>query len=227
MSIKKDYISFQDEIAERGITRLVHFTSTENLLSIFHEKKILSRSRLESENVSYQDTLDLMDFNDGLRYDDKSYINLSIEHPNVKLFNAFKRNAKENIYIYWCVITLDTSLIYQENTLFSVTNAANGANKSYINGSLNTFRAMFAPALQITTSYNSSILSRQNGLLAKYPTDIQAEVLAKDEIDVSFIKNIYFPSEEEKQFCETAFLMERLSIDKFIVDKSLFKAERL
>ncbi len=224
---KVDNIDFQNEIAAKGISRLVHFTSTENLLSIFHEKKLLSRKKLESKNVSYKDTIDLMDFNDGVRYDDKSYINLSVEYPNTKLFNVFKRNAEENIYIHWCIITLDTSLIYQENTLFSVTNAANGANKPYINGSLNTFRAMFAPTLPITTSYDSFVISRPRGLLVKYPTDIQAEVLVKDEIDISFIKNVCFPSEEEKQDCKTAFLLEGFPVDKFLVDESLFKAERL
>lgn len=48
MDKKAQHIEFENEIANRGISQLVHFTPTINLLSIFEQGKLLSRALLEN-----------------------------------------------------------------------------------------------------------------------------------------------------------------------------------
>lgn len=226
MIFKEDYTEFQNEINSRGIKHLVHFTSTENLYNIFSEEKILSRQRLESNNIKYQDTLDALDYHDSIRYDDKRYINLSVQHPNSFLFEVFKKKSSNIPYINWCILLIDTSLIYKKDTLFSITNAANNYNKFFINGTLECFKKMFSPTLIVHRSCGNKTLNR-NELRLCYPTDAQAEVLVKDEIELKYIKNVCFLNREEMINSKAAFNLMDCSTDNFIVNEELYNSTRL
>ena len=64
---------------------------------------------------------------------------------------------------------IDKKYIYHQDTLFSVTNAANSYNKRNVGvtGDIDKFRMMFTPSLTVVTSYNSRVISRGN-LKSKY-----------------------------------------------------------
>ena len=47
MAHKSNHMEFQNEIEQRGIEYLIHFTPAINLLSIFEQEKLLSRALLE------------------------------------------------------------------------------------------------------------------------------------------------------------------------------------
>lgn len=172
--MKRNYLEFQREIEDRGIDYLVHFTPTINLLSIFEQGKLLSRALLEKFDISQTDIFDYIEFTDNIRFDDKSYINLSIQHPNSFLLKRFQEKTKNEVHINWCILKIDKKYIYSEGTLFSVTNAANSYNKRNVGvtGDLEKFKMLFSPSLEIHTSYSSRTISRQN-LNRKYPTDEQ------------------------------------------------------
>ena len=51
MELKPNYIEFQNEIEQRGIEHLIHFTPAINLLSIFEQDKLLSRALLEQFEI--------------------------------------------------------------------------------------------------------------------------------------------------------------------------------
>ena len=198
MELKPNYIEFQNEIEQRGIEHLIHFTPAINLLSIFEQDKLLSRALLEQFDIDQTDIFDYVEFIDEIRFDDKSFINLSIQHPNSFLFNRFRQKTAEESHILWCVLKIDKKYIYQKDTLFSITNAANSHNKRNVGvtGDIAKFRMLFANSLQIVTSYNSRTVSRNN-LPTKYPTDEQAEVLVKNEILVSDILQVCFKDEND------------------------------
>src|SRR5690606_14137321 len=106
MDLKIDYIEFQKEISRRGIEYLIHFTPTINLYSILEQGKIMSRRILENLDIEQFDILDYVQFTDNVRYDDKSYINLSISGPNTFLFSKFRERTKDDITINWCVLKI-------------------------------------------------------------------------------------------------------------------------
>ncbi len=58
MNLKNNYFEFENEINNRGIECLVHFTPTLNLLSILEQNKLLSRSVLESLDIKQYDIMD-------------------------------------------------------------------------------------------------------------------------------------------------------------------------
>ena len=226
MEEKQNSLEFKNEILERGIENLIHFTPTINLLGIFEQGKMLSRALLEQFDIEQTDIFDYIEFTDDIRFDDKSFINLSVQHPNSFLFNRFREKTKNDIHINWCVLKIDKKYIYQKETLFSVTNAANSYNKRnvLVTGDINKFQMMFANSLQIVTSYNSRTILR-NGLKPKYPTDEQAEVLVKNEISISDILQVCFKDEIGLAAGKAA--LSDYNTSNFVVDATLFTNERI
>ncbi|MEW7401426.1 DarT ssDNA thymidine ADP-ribosyltransferase family protein [Elizabethkingia anophelis] len=226
MELKSDYTEFQKEITDRGIEHLIHFTPVINLLSIFEQGKLLSRALLEKFDIDQTDIFDYVEFTDEIRFDDKSYINLSIQHPNSFLFNRFQQKTANEHHIYWCVLKIDKKYIYQLETLFSITNAANSYNKKNVGvtGGIVKFRMLFENSLQVVTSYSSRTIVRNN-LKSKYPTDEQAEVLVKNEILVSDILQVCFKNEQDLAAGKAA--LNGFDTSKFVVDASLFTNSRI
>lgn len=220
MESKLNYLDFENVINAKGIDSLIHFTPTINLLSIYEQGRLLSRNLLEKNDID--DTLlDFIEFIDSIRYDDKNYINLSISSPNYFLFNRFRERTQDKPYINWCILKINPKYIYQKDTLFSVTNAASSIAKyNYgISGDLEKFNLLFAD--KITTKFGS--ISRGN-LIAKYPTDVQAEVLVKNEIELSDIMQICFKDESELAKAKAAMI--GFDTSKFVVDSQLFSNSR-
>jgi hypothetical protein len=226
MEEKQNYKDFHKEIADRGIEYLIHFTPTINLLSIFEQGKLLSRALLEKFDIDQTDIFDYVEFTDEIRFDDKNFINLSIQHPNSFLFNRFREKTKNDIHINWCVLKIDKKYIYQMDTLYSVTNAANSYNKRNVGvtSDIEKFRMLFNDSLQVVTSYNSKTILRSN-LSDKYPTDEQAEVLVKNKIAVSDIIQVCF--KDEKCLAEGKAALNDYDTSKFVVDSALFNNLRL
>ena len=226
MDKKPDHIEFRKEITDRGIEYLVHFTPTINLLSIFEQRKLLSRALLEQFDIDQTDIFDYIEFIDNVRYDDKSYINLTIQHPNDFLLNKFRQRTAEQIHISWCVLKIDTKYIYKQDTLFSVTNAANSHNKKTVGvtGDLSKFKMLFAPSITIITSYGSRVINRRN-LKSKYPTDEQAEVLVKHDILLEDILQVCFKDEGDLAAGKAA--LSDYNTSNFVVDATLFTNARI
>lgn len=226
MEEKPNFIEFSKEIIDRGIEYLVHFTPTINLLSIFEQGKLLSRALLEQFDIDQTDIFDYVEFTDNVRYDDKSYINLSIQHPNDFLLNKFRQRTAEQLHITWCVLKIDPKYIYKQDTLFSVTNAANSHNKRNVGvtGDLPKFKMLFAPSLTIVTSYGSRSINR-GSLKSKYPTDEQAEVLVKHDILLEDILQVCFKDENDLAAGKAA--LNDYNTSNFVVDVTLFTNARI
>lgn len=226
MDLKDNFTEFQNEIQNRGIEYLVHFTPTINLLSIYEQGKVLSRAAIEKFDIDQTDIFDFVEFTDEIRFDDKNYINLSVQHPNSFLFKRFQQKTQDDGYIFWCVLKIDKKYIYHKDTLFSVTNAANSHNKRVtgVTGNIEKFKMMFDPSLQIVTSYNSRQVIRTN-LKDKYPTDEQAEILVKNEIPVEDILWVCFKNEQDLAAGKAA--LSDYDTSNFVIDESLFNKSRL
>jgi len=225
MSVKTDCEDFRNEITRRGIEYLIHFTPTINLFGILENQELMSRAKLKSLDIEQFDILDYVQFIDKVRYDDKNYINLSLSSPNTFLFSKFRQRTKDDFTITWCILKIDPKHIYDENSLFAVTNAAsNAAKRQYgISGDLEKFRMLFKDKLYINTSNGVRTLKR-NGVHPKYPTDIQAEILVRDTIPSESIIEVSFESEEK--LAEAKAAMSSFDTSNFVVDKEIFAPNR-
>jgi hypothetical protein len=225
MILKPDHIDFKKEIKQREIEFLIHFTPTINLFSILENNELMSRAKLEDLDIEQFDILDYVQFTDDVRYDDKNYINLSPSGPNTFLFSRFRQKTKNDFTINWCVLKIDPKHIYDNKTLFAVTNAAsNAAKRQYgISGDLDKFKMLFEEQLNINT-YNGVRKIGRNSVHSKYPTDVQAEILVKDEISSNSILAVCFESKEK--MAEAKAAMSSFDTSKFVVDKGIFSPNR-
>lgn len=225
MKLKTNHIEFQNEINNRGIEYLIHFTPTINLLSIFEQESIISRKRL-FEIGEYNDEFeihDYVDYMDAQRLDNLTdYINLSIQFPNYFLLNVFRKRNSFAHY-QWCILKIDPKYIYSDETLFSVCNAAsNAAHTIGINGSIEKFRNMFTSSLNI-----GGKIRNRGGLKNKYTTDVQAEVLVQNSIPLSDIVEVCFENEDTLNSNISAFNIFGFDTSRFKIDSSLFSNNRI
>ena len=218
MDKKSDYIYFQEEISKRGIEFLIHFTPTINLYSILEHGKLMSRKNLENLDVEQFDILDYAQFTDSIRYDDKSFINLSILGPNTFLFSKFRERTKDNMTIDWCILKIEPKYIYEKETRFSVTNAASNIAKSIgITGDLEKFKMLFANSINMPYGIRGKIN-------LKYPTSVQAEVLVKQDIPAESIIEVCFYSKES--FASAKAALSEFDTSNFVVDEEIFSPNR-
>jgi hypothetical protein len=226
MTLKPDHKVFKNEIKKRQIEFLIHFTPTINLLSILENNALMSRAKLEDLDIEQFDILDYVQFTDDVRYDDMNYINLSASGPNTFLFSKFREKTKDNLIINWCILKIDPKHIYDNKTLFAVTNAAsNAAKRQYgISGDIDKFKMLFEEQLNINT-YNGVRKIRRNSVHSKYTTDVQAEILVKDKISSNSILAVCFESKEK--MAEAKEAMSSFDTNNFVVDKEIFSPNRL
>lgn len=218
MDLKPNYQEFQNEIDNREIEYLIHFTPTINLYGIYEHQKLISRKTIKSADTEQIDIIDYVKFPDSLRFDDDSYINLSISCPNTFLFSKFREKTKDDYIIKWCILKINPALIYELNTKFAVTNAASNAAKSVgISGDLNKFKMMFAGNIPIP-------YGTRHNIHPKYPTNVQAEVLVKDAITLDNIIQVCFETNE--QLLEAQASLFEFDSSNFVVDKEVFSPNR-
>lgn len=170
---------FSDFIYERHINRLVHFTDKSNLDSII-KYGILSINELKNLNIQHS-------YNDSDRHDNKlDHISLSITNHNNDVLQSFinKGSIKEPIFIY-----INPYIIANGNdVIFCDRNAAtNSCNKGK---SLDDFKRLFVDNIEYTTtSKGLQKYNRKNKGLNE-PTDMQAEILVKNRIQLCYILSI-------------------------------------
>lgn len=226
---KPDRAAFEAEVARRGITRLMHFTPTINLISIYEQGALLSRDQLKRLAVEYPELhlTDYVEVNDRLRLDNlNDYLNLSIQHPNHWLFRKF-RDSCRNWCDSWCVISLTPASLWYADTMFSIGNAAASLSKRQgINGQFTTFCSLFKDNVVAGNMYSQRILTRTN-LADCHPTDAQAEVLVKGQIPIDCITAVFFETQEEASRSRAAISISVTTpLPPFVVDVQVFGGQR-
>ncbi|WP_281549172.1 DarT ssDNA thymidine ADP-ribosyltransferase family protein [Kluyvera cryocrescens] len=178
-------MTIQEVIQQRDITRLFHFTHSDNLSSIL-ENGLLSRLELDDEDNEYD-----YEFNDENRIEGHLDATcLSISFPNALMFWKYRKLKPGN----WVILEIDPSILWTKDCAFYPTNAASNnvrfKDLELMKGG-EAFSALFSDEVFGT--------QRDVGLPAKYTTDVQAEVLVFDKIDQEYIVNTYHPNKESAQ----------------------------
>ena len=167
-------MNIQQEVERRGITKVLHFTHIDNLPLIL-QKGILTRGSLTEPPAK---------FNDEVRLDGHLDATcLSISFPNSKMFYKCRMNRTGD----WVLLSLDPRILWEKSCSFYKCNAASASvsslDPSTLTG-LQAFNEMFYETPEPDTREN-------NNLTPCYTTDVQAEVLVFDDIDVSYIQSIF------------------------------------
>lgn len=176
-----DRTNLAKELKRRGITKLVHFTSEDNLSSILKMGGILSRKELEKyPSIKYSIT-------DKNRFDEElNGISISITKPNEYMLNyKIKKGLIKNPYI----IDIRPELLLDPdiNFLFCESNAARrDKNKG---SCFKDFKQMFQEDEPVRNSrgYITSAKRKYLYLDDNLPTDAQAEILVEGKIPMTYI----------------------------------------
>lgn len=176
--------SILHEIQNRGITRLCHFTKSNNLPHILrNESGIIANTLLDDQK-------EILKKNDENRYDGKEdFVCTSVQYPNTWYFKKIRDN--DPIFKQWVILFTNPILMNKSSTLFCHRNAA--ANRgAFIKGGFDGFDGMFKNSVK-----GQRLINRQQRMLPCCPTDDQAEVLIQHNIGRSHIIAIAVPTEEQ------------------------------
>lgn len=178
-------IDVKDIIKQRNITKLIHFTSQENIESI-KKNGILSRDKMINDKIDF-------DYNDHLRLDNHlDAICLSVQIPNKHLIDCFHQHFPDKMYK---IIEIDPAILYQINhnnkpvkRIYFDYNAASRYSKS----STNNMNIMFQKEIR----KRSIVHNRYDLNSDNIPTSDQAEILFFSDIPSKYILNIIDYKEE-------------------------------
>jgi hypothetical protein len=146
-------------------------------------------------------------------------------HPNIYLLDVFQNRWHPGSR--FCIIGITPKYIYQANTRFAVSNATyNSAIRFGINGSIETFQAMFADRITVDHPHPRHITVRTRTLPSYYPTDPQAEVLISDQIPYEDFLFIACRNQFEHDLLASAFDVLGLPTEKLRVDPTLFESRK-
>ncbi|MBA3525385.1 MAG: DUF4433 domain-containing protein [Sphingomonas sp.] len=168
----------EEIIAERGITRLVHFTRLANVTSILKHGLV---PRAMIADIAPQGQT-----NDPLRLDGREQYNcLSITFPNSRMFYAY---MMENPDVDWAVLLLKPALLVEGRVLFCRHNAADNRVTALADEQLKgaaAFQAMFDEIDGLEARADQYLKPAD-------PTDVQAEVLVRGLIERAHLDGIVF-----------------------------------
>jgi hypothetical protein len=178
----------QKEVTARGITRLAHFTSVQNIVHIYSgDEGIQSTASLADKLVPFTAT-------DTARLDQHpDHICCSIEFPNAWYLDRIR--SKPNTFQDWVLLFVSPHYLWGSGTLFCPRNAAAGAGV-YVGEGAAAFRALFAPAVSGAWGQTRTRAPRQ---LPCCPTDDQAEVLVPRQIQKSDILAVAVPTTSQAE----------------------------
>jgi hypothetical protein len=208
-----------EQILNRGITRLCHFTPSRSLAHI-----LSGRSGIRPSIELSDDERAIFNPTDLRRLDNHaSHICCSIEYPN-GWYMARARDA-EKLFPDWVVIFVKPTVLSLPGTLFCPRNAASGSGR-FLRPGVEAFDSMYAQ--EIDGAYGRTYTRGPKHLTCS-PTDDQAEVLVPVRIPVEDITGVAVSSAQ--QGVEERVRLGVLGIDiaglEFVVAPTLFQKNAL
>jgi len=195
-------MSIAEQIRERGIEELLHFTTNRGLVGSLASNAVLSRPLLREEDYLQH----VLHMNSQTRPEESSYfdktedwvrfVNLSISEINKRFLDVSKRwHTDEDVW--WVILAFDPIIMTHENVTFSTTN--NGYVDTLREKGEAGFSNIFAPTiLRKANSYNGRWQVARADRASHLPTCEQAEVLYPEKLELRHLTKIYV--EESKNF---------------------------
>jgi hypothetical protein len=189
-----------DRARERGVTELLHFTTSNGLIGILHKGTVLSRGLLEIDD--YLENIKILNSPDRSRdIAWVNWVNLSVSQVN-SAFLGHSKGWHVDDDIWWACLSFDVSLLDHDDVYFCTGNNAYTATTR--GQGVDGFEALFAPRV-VWGMYNTPKY-RPTDHPPHLPTDEQAEVLYPGGIDLSYLRAVYVP--EPDHLDEVAGIVE-------------------
>ncbi|MGE0758566.1 MAG: DarT ssDNA thymidine ADP-ribosyltransferase family protein [Pirellulaceae bacterium] len=178
-------MSVADVIAKRGIGEVVHFTTSHGCLGTLYTKTLLSRARLQDdEMVRY-----LFAANAELRRDVAylDHVSLSLEHINTEFYRVSANKWHRNEPIFWCILAFDPVVLTHDGVVFATTNNIYSSVRRGMGEA--GLSDLFAD--RVARWSTTPIVTRSSNTKASYPTCFQAEALYPGSLSTEHLQRIY------------------------------------
>ncbi len=193
-------MTIAEEIEERGISEILHFTTNRGVTGILHNRHLMARPYLNTDQyLRHVLQLNWEDRPEERPYFDKSenwinFVNLSISEINECLFRLSKRRHQA-AGLWWCILSFDPEIMTHDGVRFATTN--NGYDACVRGSGQLGLQALFAPRVQrkVNGPYGPWSVSR-SGRSTELPTCEQAEVLYPDQLSLEYLRKIYVVEDE-------------------------------
>jgi hypothetical protein len=178
---------------ERGVSKVLHFTTNLGIVGIINNGGIISRKALgTSEKANY---IKLLNCPTWKTPDWEDHISLSIERIN-KGFWAKSVGWHEKEPLFWVILEIDPSVLSHPGLSFSTTNSA--YDTAIIEpGTAGLVKLYGHTVLDRNWNGHQYKSQRHAGMPSAEPTSVQAEVLYPKSLPVSFIRWIHARTEED------------------------------
>ncbi|HIH2750499.1 DUF4433 domain-containing protein [Burkholderia aenigmatica] len=177
-----------NQIAARGITDLMHFTTNVGLVGVVSTGRLLPRSALQDElTLEY-----ILRVNSKFRRDTAwlDHVNFSVSRIN---HTFFEQSEAWHHDVFWVLLSFDAVLMTHDGVHFTTTNNIYPACRR--GDDVNAFDAMFAD--MVLARYSQQIRRTPTHPLA-WTTCPQAEVLYPRPVSLEYLKAIYVRTEDEE-----------------------------
>jgi hypothetical protein len=175
----------------RGISEVLHFTTSRGLVGIFDKRAVLCRDRLDADQrlaairtPNCEDRLKDVEW--------MGFVNLSLSRVNKWMFEK-SRGWHEQDGIWWAVLAFDVELLGEKGVYFTTTNNTYSSvvrRDAGVDGLADLFTD------GIPWGYHGSKKWRRADMPDWFTTDPQAEVLYPDAVPLRRLEHIYVPESE-------------------------------
>ena len=177
----------EEYIAAKGISRILHFTTTRGLLGSIASWSLKSRQQLpEDKYLEY-----VYQPNANIRKDAQwlDYVNLSIERINGYFFNICANKWHQDRE--WCVLAFKPKILLHRGVVFTTTN------NMYTDVQRDT--GVKGLVLLYSSGIRSAgkLIIRSSKLLPSWPTCPQAEVLYPQELSLNYLDRVFLSTDEQ------------------------------
>ncbi len=189
-------MTIAQEIIQRGITEIVHFTTNHGLVGMLATGAVLSRRQLPNESLlRYIAHPNAVTRAEAAEHFDKSadwldYVNLSVSEINRSYF-GFSNAWSHNNDIFWSIMAFDTEILTHEAVHFATTNNVYPHCKR--GAGLEGFMSLFAATVRRKGDWYANRQNRASNL----PTCEQAEVLYLSAVPLEYLRKIYVRTEDD------------------------------
>lgn len=173
----------------RGITEILHYTSSKGVMGSVIVDALLSREQVEQTDEVRYIYEGVWDRSRDVEWVD--YISLSVTSVNTDLFQRSRRNHPD---WWWAVMSYPVEILDDPGVMFTTTN--NAYTETCKRGSgLDGFNAMFADA--VPWGHYGSIARRHDAFPRNKPTHSAAEVLYAQSLPLSRMQALLLPDESK------------------------------
>jgi hypothetical protein len=177
-----------DALAQRNVTEILHFTTSNGFIGTMTTGSLLSHARLPSENKLAH--ILQINCNDRSRDADwHGYVNLSVSRINGSFFSIARDRWHAAKDIYWCILSFDASIAEHPGVVFSTTN--NAYPYTVRAPGIDGLESLFAPKVR---QFAGKWVFRSKEMPSNQTTCHQAELLYPEAVSLDYLRKVYFPS---------------------------------